>query len=238
VNEPSAEVIDATEHLRRHRGYLKRDDSKAEDWRDYLEDLLDAELLAVRQLGVEGDRWQFDVRGRRGEKTVELTLDDLSVPKTFKRKFWRATHTTPRLRGGELDDVCDAIGEAVESEIGEVVDSGLTAADETREWLAAFCSSFETPGACDPSDPEQLHDALGDGGVSFVDPAGRLHLRLRELAKSVHLDYGQRTSHKDLAARLGDLGFERVQHAARPPGGGRERKGRYWVSPPAFDPSD
>jgi hypothetical protein len=228
---------DALERYRRAKArgapYSLRDMSPAEGFREYLEDLVGAELIAVRQLGRDGERWQLLLSVRGEERTVELTASDLGRPQEFKLKVWRVTRSTPKLRRGELDHVLDALGEALDSDLGEVVDSVMSRSEETREWLVDYLGGL---GKCDASDQADLYDALRSPAASFEDLDGRLYVRLPELARHVHAEYGQRTSHRDLSARLGELGFERRQHAVRPPGGGEPAKARYWVSPEGFDP--
>jgi hypothetical protein len=227
--------------LHRGRYRLKKDpESPTYEFREFLARLCNVtELVKVRQFGDPGDRWQLVFLIDGLERAVDLTLDDLCTPKDFKAKVGRVSRRTPRPRHGGMDDVLDAVLEAADSDIGEVVDSGLSRDEETRGWLSAMLgSSAMDVGLCDPTDSGDLYDVLGDSAASFVDPSERVYLRLGGVVRFVSREYGQRTSHRDVADRLGALGFERAQLTARKPGAGRGgavRKARFWVAPPDFD---
>lgn len=228
-----AEVV----RLRAGRYKLRADDDAAVGFREFIEHLCHgAELLRVRQFGDPGDRWQLLLRVDGVERVVDLTLSNLTKPSEFKARVGPVIGRTPRPRRGGMDDVADAVYEAVRSELGEIVDSGLSREDETREWLEVFADELPT---VDPADASTMYgEYLLGSGASFMGTDGRLYVRPGELRRAIDLDHRESVSTAQVRARLGELGFGAEQLSAREPGGGEGgtvRKLRFWVAPVGFE---
>lgn len=122
-----------------------------------------------------------------------------------------------------------------------VRDATLSQREETCEWIVSFLRGRTHTGRIDTGDPASLVLVIG-ADAPWRSVANRLHLRLAPLVRHITIDVGQRTTQRDLAERLGQLGFRRCQLSVRvdheDPTKTYVAKSRLWASPPGFDPDD
>jgi hypothetical protein len=133
----------------------------------------------------------------------------------------------------------DRWGEVVEvlCAAAEIRDVSITDSEVTREWLASFLDLGYHSTGVNLADAEHLHDILGSDPGALTDTEGRVHIRLPALLRYIERALGTRgVTARQLAQRLGALGFVKRQLSARPAGGGAPAKLRVWQSPPNFDP--
>jgi len=123
-----------------------------------------------------------------------------------------------------------------------VRDATLSHREETCEWIASFIGGKTHTARIDASDPKSLMLVIGSD-APWRSVSNRLHLRLAPLVRHITIDVGQRTTQRDLAERLGQLGFQRCQLSVRVEDEKDHAmdyvaKSRLWASPPGFDPDD
>jgi hypothetical protein len=131
----------------------------------------------------------------------------------------------PRYKTDEWDKIVEHIEQAAEER-----DAVATQADETLSWVAGSLTMGRLRRNVNVSNSAELFELLapGHGGKApFFDTEGRLHLRLEHIIEWLGRSH-LRVTQMELSARLSELDFERVQHAAR--SGDETRKARYWVS--------
>jgi hypothetical protein len=148
----------------------------------------------------------------------------------------RRLPTKYALKEGPWNRLVECIEQAAEER-----DNVTSDAEEARGWVHGFVR--QTRGAAlDTTDTEALYDHLTSDAGTFTDQDHRLHVRLTELTAWVnHVGGGRGITGRDLSTRLSELGFTKVQHAARRPShitrGPDTKKVRYYASTPHFDES-
>jgi hypothetical protein len=120
--------------------------------------------------------------------------------------------------------------------IADLRDTGATASNETRAWLADFVGEQAARALVDVESPDALAEVL-PYSAAFRGTDRRIYVHLPGLVRWVTRVYGARTTTRDLSARLARLGFESAQPSARVDGD-RVVKRRLWVSPAGFDPTE
>ena len=197
----------------------------------------------ILRLGAQQTRWVATVQARDGTSyEVRLgTTADLTSRTKFRRAVYEVTgEWLPR---GVSDEAWGQLTRAIHA-AAELADHDSTDADQTRAWIADYLQHHGEPETVDTSDTQAFARALGmpDGDYkhgwrrdAFTDQHGVLHLRIEPLLRYVTRNLA-RTTRTDLAANLGALGFKNVQLSVRH--GGRVPKGRFWTSPPGFDPEE
>jgi hypothetical protein len=118
--------------------------------------------------------------------------------------------------------------------------------DETRAWLTEFFEAKIGNGASfDLEDDDDRATVVGgrggDDGFDRPLPAfravdGRMYVRLESLDDYLHRQLRKRISRKEIAARLGRLGFEKQTiNGRRSKRGQKVPTPRFWISPADFD---
>lgn len=204
-------------------------------------------LSAVLRVGAQRTRWSVTVNRGADEYVVELgTTTEFGSRAKFRRAVFESTGCwlPPGVAGTDWDRLTSALHAA-----SELRDHDSSARSEALAWVAHYLESG--PGldrdTIDLLDRESLARMLGapspdkPGGRDgfrrpcFDDTDGRLHVRIESLVQHV-TTFLARTTRVDLAAHLAALDFTNVQHSAR--SGDRVFKGRFWQSPPGFDPEE
>lgn len=182
------------------------------------------------------------VKHGRGGSAYNLHLDDgrviaigsiatLANQAKFRTAFLpQVRRSPPRYKVPEWDAIVEQIEQAAEER-----DAVATQADETMSWVFGSLMTGRLKRNVNVDNSAEMFDLLvtGSGGrPSFFDQSGRLHLRLEHMIEWLGR-ISVRVTMPELSARLSELDFERVQHAARR--GDEIRKARYWVSPTGIE---
>jgi len=134
-----------------------------------------------------------------------------------------------RFNPKEFEPVTEAL-----SLVAEIEDTIGSEVEETAAWIASFVTMMGGSGVRKLEGSHLLNLLTSpDDLPAFRDEEGRVYLRLARLAQHVTKHIGQRTTVRDLSARLDRVGFTKKQLAIRD--GEETLKARYWRSPPAFD---
>lgn len=123
------------------------------------------------------------------------------------------------------EQVAQTIFNAIEIEEGFTYSED----DETRGWLERYCKGKLLRSIVDMSNAENLFDSLETQYKGFRDKQGNVYISLDYFIRFVGGEYYTRLTLREAVERLGRLGFERKQIAARQ--GDELRRKRLWVSP-------
>lgn len=173
----------------------------------------------------------YDLEMTGGKRIPIGNYDDLLTFRKVRRAIGDAGYGLIPYYGAK--EFHEKVGTALDSIVEVEDDSGFTEAEEARTWIASFVADTPTkPVAMD--DPEQLATWLDEH--SFRGDDDRLYVGLEPLVRHVKQRVGTRVTTREVAARLGRLGFKNRRLSARV--GAKVEKGRYWISPPGFDPDE
>jgi hypothetical protein len=184
------------------------------------------DLRRVIQHGRGNSLWDLELQD--GSRIPLGNGEQIQEPKKVRAALLGVGRPIKRFKLAEFDPITEAL-----SLVAEVEDTIASEVEETLAWVASFLHQQE--GRRRSLDPDELLPLLSDPDdePAWRDEEGRLYLRLPKLARHVTKTIGQRTTVRDLAARLDRCGFVKKQLGARD--GEETIKARYWRSPAAFD---
>lgn len=131
-------------------------------------------------------------------------------------------------KGTKWEQVAQTIFDAIEVEEGFTYSED----DETRGWLERYCKGKLLRSSVNMLNAEDLFENLESQYKGFRDKQGNVYISLDYFIRFVGGEYYTRLTLREAVERLGRLGFERKQVAARQ--GDEIRRKRLWLSPKGF----
>ncbi|HEV7483609.1 MAG TPA: hypothetical protein VGO13_10975 [Solirubrobacterales bacterium] len=185
------------------------------------------DLSRVIKHGSSNSLWDLELEN--GTRIPLGTSVQIQEFKKVKGALLSAGRVMRRFTASEFDKVTEAFALVAETE-----DTVASENEETAGWLASFIAD-RGGQKVKLGDADTLRNLLRDPDdlALFRDEQDRIYLRLPKLSVHVTRVIGQRTTSRDLAARLSRLGFKKKQLGARD--GDETLKARFWRSPPNFD---
>jgi hypothetical protein len=188
------------------------------------------DLRRVIKHGRSNSLWDLELQD--GDRIPLGNSEAIQEPKKVRGALLSVGRPIKRFSPKDFDPVTEAL-----ALVAEVEDTVASEVEETLAWVASFANAMGAEVSTRPRSLEGdhlVHMLRDPDSVSaFRDEEGRLYMRLPALARHVTKHIGQRTTVRDLAARLDRAGFAKKQLGARD--GEATIKARYWRSPPAFD---
>lgn len=185
------------------------------------------DLRRVVKHGSSNSLWDLELEN--GSRIPLGTSVQIQEFKKVKGALLGVGRVMRRFTASEFDSVTEAFALVAETE-----DTVASENEETAGWLASFIADRGSQ-QLKIRDVDTLRNLLRDPDdlAIFRDEQNRIYLRLPKLAVHVTRVVGQRTTSRDLAARLSRLGFTKKQLGARD--GEETLKARFWRSPAGFD---
>ena len=188
------------------------------------------ELTKIVKHGRTGSAYNLHLDGDRIVSIGSITT--LTSQAKFRQVFLpQVRRNPPRYKTPEWDEIVEQI-----EQIAEERDAVATMSEETISWISAAVTGNAVRRNVNTDNSREMFVLLApgrEGRPPFFDTTGRLHLRLEHIVQWLGRMSGLRVTQPELSARLSELDFERVQHAAR--SGEKTHKARYWASPPGFE---
>lgn len=199
-----------------------------------------AEILAVKQVGMQDAKWIFTVRSKRTGEPVKLKSLET-------RKLETLSNLTARVReadGGQMPR--PRAGSAQHTALMNAIDAAKevheTGASEDAGWhrkVAAYIEHYSYRGKLpvrDIADPDERRHAIEEP-EPFVDSAGRLHVNAGHFLVSLE---GRRGSDPDVSesnvwSALRELDFERLPKKLQTKIDGIPAGKHFWRAPDGFD---
>jgi len=186
------------------------------------------DLRRVIKHGRSNSLWDLELQD--GSRVPLGNSEQIQEPKKVRGALLSVGRVIERFSLKDFDPITEAL-----ALVAEVEDTVASEREETLAWLASFVNQVGGGRIRRLDDVDHLRHLLEepDGDPAFFDGDGRLYLRLAKLAQHVTKGIGQRTTVRDLAARLDRAGFGKHQLSARD--GEHSLKARYWRSSAGFD---
>jgi hypothetical protein len=185
------------------------------------------DLRRVIKHGRSNSLWDLELQD--GSRVPLGNSEQIQEPKKVRGALLSVGRPIERFSLKDFDPITEAL-----ALVAEVEDTVASEREETLGWIASFVNVMDG-GRTRKLEGDHLLNLLRDPDNEpvFRDGEGRLYLRLAKLAQHVTKGIGQRTTARDLSARLDRAGFGKHQLGARD--GEQTLKARYWRSPPGFD---
>lgn len=186
------------------------------------------DLRRVIKHGLSNSLWDLELQD--ASRVPLGNSEQIQEPKKVRGALLSVGRPIERFSLKDFDPITEAL-----ALVAEVEDTVASEREETFGWIASFVNQVGGGRTRKLDDPDHLRHLLEDpdGDPAFLDGDGRLYLRLAKLAQHVTKGVGQRTTTRDLSARLDRAGFGKHQLGVRD--GEHTLKARYWRSPTGFD---
>ncbi|HEX5527225.1 MAG TPA: hypothetical protein VFX44_08540 [Solirubrobacterales bacterium] len=185
------------------------------------------DLRRVIKHGRSNSLWDLELQN--GDRVPLGNSEQIQEPKKVRGALLSVGRPIKRFSLKEFDPVTEAL-----ALVAEVEDTIASEDEETAAWVASFVGHWGGGQARRLEGDHLVHLLESPDDIPvFRDGEGRIYLRLARLAQHVTKHIGQRTTVRDLSARLDRAGFASRQLSAR--SGERVLKARYWHSPAGYD---